>query len=153
MDERQQLERCERMWMEEPVFYISTCAKDRRMVLSTPSAVNLLVEEWRLARKRHGWSVGRYLIMPDQVHFFCAADISARPLSQWLQIWKEWTAKRLVRHLGMEGSLWQPDFSRDLLHSLESYSQKWKSLLDQPVRANLAASGEDWPWQGEIERL
>jgi len=153
MDERTQLEMCERMWIEEPVFFISTCTKDRRAILSSERAVALLVEEWRLARKRHGWSVGRYLIMPDRVHFFCAADISARPLSQWLQIWKEWTSKRLARELGWENPVWGGDFSKNLLNSHESYSQQWLSVRTDPVQARLAHGPEDWPWQGEIEPL
>ena len=153
MDDRQQMERCERRWIEEPVFYISTCTKDRRAVLNTETAVNLLVEEWALARKQHGWSVGRYLVMPERVQFFCAADISARPLSQWLQIWKEWTSKRMVRELGFQSPIWEIEISKSLLHSSEAYSQKLRSVLDDPVQANLVADSEDWPWRGEIEHF
>lgn len=153
MDERTQLEMCERMWIEEPVFFISTCTRDRRAILNSEQAVGLLVEEWGLARKRHGWSVGRYLVMPDRVHFFCAADISARPLSQWLQIWKEWTNKRLARRLGLESPLWESSFSKDLLHSYESYCRQWEQVREHPVGAQLVQSSDRWPWQGEIEYL
>lgn len=141
------------MWSEDPVFYISTCINDQRMVLNTEPVVNLLVEEWGLAQKRHGWNVGCYLVMPERVQFFCAADISARPLSQWLQIWKQWTAKRMARELGLEGVTWEPGFCRYLLHSVESYEQKWDSVLAEPVRARLVDAPEDWPWRGRLEHL
>jgi len=153
MEQHTQLEMCERMWGEEPVFFISTSTNDSQVALNNEKVMSLLVEEWKLARKRHGWSVGRFLVMPDRVFFSCAADISARPLSQWLQIWKEWTSKRLNRELGWEGPVWGGELSRDLLSSYESYSHKWQTVSEEPVRAQLTGEPADWPWQGEIERL
>ena len=153
MDERLQTVRCERRWIEEPLFFISAWTRDRRPVLNSASAVNLLLEEWKVAQKRHGWNVGRYLVMPDRVGFFCAAEISARPLSQWLQIWKEWTAKRLERELGLQAPLWDIGFSKQLLGSWEGYSQKLGSLLAEPEQARLVVNAEDWEWQGEVEPL
>jgi hypothetical protein len=152
MEERQ-LERLERAWAEEPVFFISTRLESGEGVLNTLSAVELLVEEWRLAQKRHGWSVGPYLVLPDGVQFFCAADISARPLSQWLQIWKEWTSKRMARQLGIQPPAWESGYSKNLLQSEESFSQKWQSVCQEPVRAHLVDDPEDWPWRGDLEKL
>ena len=31
---------------------------------------HILIDEWRNAHERHGWAIGRYVIMPDRVHFF-----------------------------------------------------------------------------------
>ena len=59
----------------------------------------------------------------------------------------------MVRELGYESVVWAPECSKDLLSSYESYNQKWLSLREQPVEADLAEAPEDWPWQGEIESL
>jgi len=29
----------------------------------------ILIQEWSSARKRRGWAIGRYVIVPDHVHF------------------------------------------------------------------------------------
>jgi len=43
--------------------------------------VQVLIDEWRTARKRHGWTIGRYVVMPDHAHFFCSPVPAAKPLS------------------------------------------------------------------------
>jgi len=40
-----------------------------------------------------------------------------------------------------------------LLHSYESYSQKWEYVRMNPVRAKLCETPEAWPYQGEIVRI
>jgi hypothetical protein len=37
-----------------------------------------------------------------------------------------------------------------LLRSDESYAEKWNYVRENPVRAGLAQSAEDWPYAGEI---
>jgi putative transposase len=39
------------------------------------------------------------------------------------------------------------------LRSSESYSGKWNYVRDNPVRAGLIASADDWPYFGTIEDL
>jgi hypothetical protein len=47
----------------------------------------------------------------------------------------------------------QEEFFDHILRSGESYSQKWDYVRENPVRAGLVSTFEDWPWQGEIEAL
>jgi hypothetical protein len=42
---------------------------------------------------------------------------------------------------------------RHILRSNESYSQKWNYLRDNPVRAGLICSADEWKYAGEIETL
>jgi putative transposase len=51
---------------------------------------------------------------------------------------------------GKQNSLWQPGFFDHVLRSDESYAQKWEYVRDNPVRAGLVASWQEWPYQGEI---
>jgi hypothetical protein len=41
-------------------------------------------------------------------------------------------------------------FFDHVLRSDESYSQKWNYVRENPARAGLVNSAEDWPYQGEI---
>jgi REP element-mobilizing transposase RayT len=122
-------------------------------VLTLTKVAPILVEEWRGARERHGWAIGRYVIMPDHVHFFCSPEMEAKPLATFLQAWKQWSSKRILLALKTTGALWQSEFFDHVLRSSESYSQKWGYVRDNPVRAGLVSDAEDWPWQGEIEDL
>ena len=114
---------------------------------------SILVEEWKSARARHGWAVGRYVIMEDHVHFFCRAELNAKQLSRFVQRWKEWTAKQILQKHPATAPIWQPEFFDHVLRSSESYSQKWAYVRENPVRAGLVQTSDDWHWQGEIENL
>ncbi len=46
--------------------------------------------------------------------------------------------------------LWKEGFFDHVLRSDESYSQKWNYVRENPARAGLVNSAEDWPYQGEI---
>jgi REP element-mobilizing transposase RayT len=58
--------------------------------------------------------------------------------------------RHACRYRGKQNSLWQPGFFDHVLRSDESYAQKWEYVRDNPVRAGLVASWEEWPHQGEI---
>jgi putative transposase len=135
-------------------FFVTACPHQRKPILTEPTVVSILVEEWRLALPRHGWMVGRYVVMPNHVHFFCkATGDSSKSLSGFMQSWKQWTSKRLGRECGLSSPVWQAGFFDHLLRSTESARQKWEYIIENPVRAGLVKHATDWPWQGEIHPL
>ena len=122
-------------------------------MLACEEVAKILVHEWSSARKRHSWAIGRYVIMPDHVHFFCRPELDAKALAIFVGSWKEWTSKAIKRELHLTNRLWQEEFFDHALRSSESYSEKWNYVRDNPVRHDLVANADDWPWQGEIEEL
>jgi REP element-mobilizing transposase RayT len=68
--------RLERIWVDWPIYFV-TCTAERRSILACKEITDILIDEWRNAHKRHGWVVGRYVIMPDHTHFFCRAEFNA----------------------------------------------------------------------------
>lgn len=150
---RKHLRRLDRIWVEWPIYFVTTCTHDRRKILASTGVAHIVSEELRVAHLRHGWAIGRYVIMPDHVHFFCAAELNAKTLPTFLQAWKQWTSKRIARELNCSQPVWQEEFFDHVLRSAESYGQKWDYVRENPVRAGLVSRADEWPWQGEIERL
>ena len=97
-------------------------------------------------------AVGRYVIMPDHVHLFAAFPINGITLSDWVQSLRTVIGKSLLR-VGIQKPHWQEGFFDHVLRSHESYSQKWKYVRMNPVRAHLSKTPEEWPYQGEIVRI
>ncbi len=145
------LGRLARVWLKTPVYFVTTCTHERRRVLATDHAHQVLRAEWFAAEERHGWQIGRYVIMPDHVHFFCCASMTAKPLSTFLKRWKEWSAKALLPPLAMHPPLWQHRFFDHLLRTTESHAEKWLYVRENPVRAGLVARPEDWPYAGRVD--
>ncbi len=108
----------------------------------------LLRETWKAADH---WLVGRYVIMPDHVHLFCApGDIATRPLANWVRYWKAAISKATE---SAAGALWQTDFWDTQLRKNDRYAAKWEYVRNNPVRAGLVTKTEEWPYQGEINLL
>jgi REP-associated tyrosine transposase len=99
-----------RVWLDHPIYFVTTCTFRRRHILASPNVASILIDEWRAARRRHGWAIGRYVIMPDHVHFFCSSELNAKPLSSLMQFWKQWTSKRIGLELNIEEHVWQSEF-------------------------------------------
>jgi REP-associated tyrosine transposase len=147
------LRRLHRIWIVDPIYFITTCTFHRRPILASAAIAAIFTDEWRAARIRHGWAIGRYLIMPDHVHFFAAPELDAKPLGEFMQFWKQWTSKRIARELRITRTIWQAEFFDHILRSSESYSQKWDYVRDNPARAGFVGDADEWLFQGEIENL
>ncbi len=149
-----------KFWSSNPIFFITTCTYHREPILACEQNAQILIDEWRSAYERHGWLVGRYVIMPDHVHFFCAFEgelskTGHNSLSYFMQNWKQWTSKRMIKAnlacpIRLSPPVWQKEFIDHLLRSEENYRQKWLYVVENPVRKELISNSEDWPWQGEI---
>jgi REP element-mobilizing transposase RayT len=152
MSGQRHLRRLSLVWQKQPIYFVTTCVAGRRPLLAANVTHAILHEEWSGWREHHGWIVGRYVVMPDHVHFF-ASPLRAenKALNQVVGQWKQWTAKRILKSNGMPAPLWQPEFFDHLLRSEESLAEKWKYVRENPVRAGLCAHAEAWPYAGSID--
>src|SRR4051812_47580174 len=88
------------------MLFITVCVTRRRPLLAHPEIATVLVNAWR--RADH-WLVGRYVIMPDHVHLFCApAKFPLTPIKPWVDFWCSQAARHWPRP--KEKPLWQRDF-------------------------------------------
>jgi len=131
------------------VQYVSCNVKNRRPLLANRKIHQLLIQTWC---KASHWMVGRYVVMPDHLHFFCApVKVPITPFKRWMEFWQADAARNWP--CPEEKPIWQKDFFDRQLRSSESYHQKWLYVLENPVRAGLVAQWEDWPYQGELNVL
>jgi len=127
---------------------VTVCTKDRRPALANPYMHTALLKSWQAADH---WLVGRYVVMPDHLHLFCAPGTATiEPLVKWVRYWKSFATKSASFS---SGDLWQRDFWDTQLRQGDSYAAKWKYVADNPVRAGLTSSAELWPYQGEVNIL
>ena len=126
------------------VLHVTICTAHRQRVLATPEVQMVLVEAWRIATH---WLVGRYVIMPDHLHFFCVPGvIDFPPVRRWAGYWKRLVGTRdsaLVR-------VFQENCWDTQMRSREQYEEKASYMRNNPVRAGLVAASEEWPFQGKV---
>src|ERR1700693_3431398 len=73
------------------IIFDTVCTKDRSPWLANDAVHQLLREIWFEASAS---LIGRYMIMPDHIHFFAAATESPIPYENWVKYWKSQFTKR-----------------------------------------------------------
>lgn len=126
--------------------FVTVCAQARKPILANPASHALLVRAWNEAAH---WRVGRYLVMPDHVHFFCVPAHEATPLPRWIQYWKSLVARSWPRP--GEQPIWQTGFWDRQVRTIEAYSQKWDYVRLNPVRRGLVTDASDWRYAGQLD--
>ena len=141
---------------EPAIIFLTVCAKDRKRIFAVPDVVVLLQDSWGNATS---WLVGRFVVMPDHLHLFCApaayhgtdGAVPSRPLTQWVRYWKTLVSRRWPRP--EEQPVWQLDFWDTQLRDVAHYDEKWEYVRENPVRAGLVTDPDAWPYQGELNEL
>jgi REP element-mobilizing transposase RayT len=131
------------------IIFLTVCTKNRKPILANDKAHSILREAWNTADE---WLVGRYIIMPDHVHLFCApGKFPPQLLQRWVNFWKSYVARHWPDR--KETPIWQRHFWDTQLRRGENYEAKWDYVVENPVRAGLVSRSQDWPYQGELHVL
>ncbi len=131
------------------IIFVTVCSHKRKPILCSRDTYEVILRSWI---KADAWIVGRYLVMPDHIHFFCApAKVDYPELRQWVQYWKALASLSWPRR--SEQPIWQVSFWDTQIRSGKSYEEKWEYVRQNPVRKGLVRSPDEWPFQGEMNKL
>jgi putative transposase len=147
---KERLRRLERIFDASPIYFVTACAKQRHSIFASPEVHRAFLDFAEHGEDR-GTYIGAYVITPDHIHFFVALNRDTE-LAAWMKSLKNSLSKTL-RNLDVPTPHWQKGFFDHVLRSTDSYSQKWEYVRDNPVRAGLAKTWEDWPFRGEAHPL
>ena len=130
-----------------PIVFLTVCTDGRARWLANAFAHSAMIDAWHEATR---WLVGRYVLMPDHLHLFCAPTAESGSLESSIGYWKA----RVTRALGASrGALWQREYWDRQLRREESYEVAWEYVRQNPVRSGLAECADAWPFQGELHPL
>ena len=131
------------------IVFLTVCTKEKKNILANDKAHTLMLEAWKIAGE---WMVGKYVIMPNHIHLFCApGTLPPLALSRWVNFWKSHMARNWPNE--NDAPIWQRHFWDTQLRRGENYDLKWDYVVANPVRAGLVTRPEAWPHQGELNML
>jgi putative transposase len=131
------------------IIFLTLCTKGRRPLLANDTAAALVVEAWSAATF---WAVGRYVILPDHIHLFCAPNTNPpQALTNWISFWKNYVTRAWPNHDDVP--IWQTEYWDRQLRRGESYEEKWHYVENNPVRHGHVTDAVDWPYRGELNVL
>ena len=118
----------------------------RRMaLLGTAARRDLFLAVLELMRKRYGFAVIGYVVMPEHVHLLISEPLVGDP-SKVIQAVKLGVSRRLAAEGEFSGQFWQRRFYDFNLWSQRKECEKLKYMHRNPVVRGLVASPENWRW-------
>ncbi len=130
------------LWVDpqKEVYFITVnCDQRVRNQLAAPDIARQIFETVRHRQEIFLWWPHVFLLMPDHLHTLLSFPPSGKPVKRVVEKWKEWTAKQFR-------IVWQRGFFEHRLRDEESKREKAAYILQNPVRKELVARPEDWPF-------
>ena len=127
------------------IAFLTVCTATRQKGLANAKVHKTLVKTWTAADE---WLVGHYVIMPNHIHMFCAPQSHDFSIEEWITYWK-----REFRRNCKSAPRFQPRGFYHRLKREESYAEKLDYMLNNPVRAGLVKTPEEWKYQGVLRIL
>jgi putative transposase len=134
-------------WVPEgSTYFISVnCAVRGPNQLAFPDPAHLLLDSVIMRCSLGHWWPRLFLIMPDHLHGLFVFS-PERILKQVVENWKRYVS----RHYAIS---WQRDFFEHRIRDPTELAEKWHYIIENPVRAGLVATAEEWPYVWTAENL
>lgn len=86
-----------------------------------------------------------YVIMPDHLHILITPYVD-QSLANIMQNIKGFSAYCINKLLNRKGKFWQNENFDHLIRDSEGFVEKWEYIKQNPVKGNLCANAEDYPF-------
>jgi putative transposase len=127
------------------VFFVTTNTSMSRRLLQSERNATLLIDVLRSNVAAGRFQLEDFVIMPDHIHLLITLQ-GDMTLEKAMQLIKGGFSYRLKREFGYLGEVWQRGFSDVRIRDGQSFSQHHAYIVQNPVKAGLVDSAEDWPY-------
>jgi putative transposase len=126
-------------------FFITICCDPKKTnQLCHPGIGDRILKAIAYYHEHQQWWVDLAVLMPDHLHLLAAFPVQTS-MDHVVAQWKEYVAKSC-------GIQWQRDFFDHRLRGGESPREKAEYIENNPVRAGLVKSPDEWPYVWKPER-
>jgi putative transposase len=129
-------------------YFLTLCCHDRRPLFRDPEISAWLVGKLKSQAADYGFLLHAWCVMPDHLHLLVEGASESSNVLEFIACFKQCTgfeAKRKVR-----GKLWQRYSFDHVLRPNDSLDPIAWYIWMNPVRANLCAAPEDYPFSGSL---
>ena len=127
------------------VFFVTTNTSMSRRLLQSERNAMLLIDVLRSNVAAGRFQLQDFVIMPDHIHLLMTLQ-GDMTLEKAMQLITGGFSFRLKREFGYRGEVWQRGFSDVRIRDGQSFSQHRAYIVQNPVKAGLVDSAEDWPY-------
>ncbi len=114
-------------------------------MLRDSAVCSLIIEDLKFYRKKHGFLLHGYVIMPDHLHILISLQASGT-ISQIMHDFKSHTAQKTNQISGRKGALWQEGFYGHIIRDERDFQRKIDYVHKNPLTSGLATEISDYPF-------
>ncbi len=126
-------------------FFVTSKTSMGRRLLQSERNATLFIEVLRSYVAQKKFRVDDFVVMPDHVHLLLTLD-ERITIERAMQFIKGGFSYRLKKDSGYAGEVWQGGFSEVRIEDKDSFEQHKKYIAENPVKAGLVKSAEDYPF-------
>jgi putative transposase len=126
-------------------FFVTSKTSLGRQLLQTDRMANLFIDVLRTYVAAKRFRVHDFVVMPDHFHVTITLD-RTMTIEKAVQSIKGNFSYRAKKELGYQGEIWQRGFSDERVWDRESFLRHRSYIDDNPVKAGLVNSAEEYPY-------
>ena len=125
-------------------------------ILKIPKIAQIVIDAWKFFDKSR-YDLIAYVVMPNHVHVLIKT-YEKHSLSQVIHSWKSYTAHEIKKVMGKAGiqseeKIWQVEYWDRFIRDEKHFTQAVNYIIDNPVKAGLCTSPEQWPWSSYVSQV
>jgi putative transposase len=132
-------------------FFITSVVWERRRLFQTDRMSLLMVDVLRKNREQRRFELHEFVVMPDHIHAILT-PAPEHPLEKCVQFIKGGFSFRAKKELGFHGEIWQRQYTEHRIKDAHDYRAHAQYVRENPVRAKLVASAEEWMYSSASVR-
>jgi putative transposase len=127
-------------------FHVTSRGVARQAISRDDDDRSLFVSLLRLAARRWRWNLLAYCLMPNHFHLVVTSELER--LSRGMHLLNFRYAQSFNERHDRVGHLYQGRFSTYVVETDEHFVAACAYVFENPVRAGLCATRDEWPWIG-----
>lgn len=126
-------------------FFVTSKTSLGGAILQTERMANLFIDVLRTYVAAKRFKLHDFVVMPNHFHLQLTLNENIT-VEKAVQLIKGNFSYRAKKELGYQREIWQPGFSDERVWDRESFVRHRKYIDDNPVKAGLADSAENYPY-------
>jgi REP element-mobilizing transposase RayT len=132
-------------------FFITTSFLDRKPLGNIKGVYEILAESLNFRVEKSGARLLSYVFMPSHIHLVLL--IEGKILPGLMRDFKKYTAQKHLIKLCKSNPIWQPRYGRQAIWSEKILQTKINYIHNNPIKAGLVDSIEDWQYSSAADYL
>jgi putative transposase len=127
------------------IFFATTKTSMGMRLLQSERNANLLIDVLRSLVAERKFKLHDFVIMPDHIHLLIEV-VDNVTIEKATQLIKGRFSHRISHEFRYKGEVWQRGFTEEQLMNTESFEKHRQYIAENPVKAGLAISADDYPF-------